>query len=198
MINNVGAFPRFPHEERLIKAIRDNTFDTTHLSRNAVDDLLLLNTPSEIFNEDSDEDGMPDYWETKQGLNPAVQDHNGTDLSEKLTSVKGYTNLECYLNCLSDARIAGTNVTCGIVLGTSVTDEISKLLFSPNPAETELKVRLPHNLSHELLRVYNTQGTLIAVYDIVLKNEITIDTSSFPQGVFFIRVGEVCERFTKQ
>jgi hypothetical protein len=43
---------------------------------------------------DSDHDGMPDSWETAQGLNPSVddsaQDRNGD----------GYTNIEEYLNAL--------------------------------------------------------------------------------------------------
>jgi hypothetical protein len=39
------------------------------------------------------------------GLNPAVQDHNGTSVSVAMTGVAGYTNLECYLNELSARRV---------------------------------------------------------------------------------------------
>lgn len=46
---------------------------------------------------DSDHDGIPDVWETAQGLNPSDKDDGKkTDLS-----AKGYTNLEMYLNELA-------------------------------------------------------------------------------------------------
>lgn len=43
---------------------------------------------------DTDQDGMPDSWESPRGLNPAVKDHNGD------VDLNGYTNLEDYLNSL--------------------------------------------------------------------------------------------------
>ena len=49
---------------------------------------------------DTDQDGMPDAWETAHGLNPSsATDRNGTNLSSD-----GYTNLEVYLN-----ELAGDN-----------------------------------------------------------------------------------------
>ena len=48
---------------------------------------------------DSDQDGMPDAWETANGLNPQdASDRNETNLSGTF-----YTNLEVYLNGLVDA-----------------------------------------------------------------------------------------------
>jgi len=41
---------------------------------------------------DTDGDGMPDWWEVKHGLNPAVPDHNGD------FDADGYTNIEEYIN----------------------------------------------------------------------------------------------------
>ena len=43
---------------------------------------------------DTDGDGMPDFWETAMGLNPAVADNNGDADGD------GYTNLNQYLNWL--------------------------------------------------------------------------------------------------
>ena len=50
-------------------------------------------TPDEL--RDTDGDGMPDWWEREQGLNPRKADGNATSLSGE-----GYTNLEVYLNGL--------------------------------------------------------------------------------------------------
>ena len=44
---------------------------------------------------DTDNDGMPDDWETAHGFNPAVADNNGDFDGD------GYTNLEEYLNELA-------------------------------------------------------------------------------------------------
>ncbi|MBK7043306.1 MAG: hypothetical protein IPH50_06135 [Rhodanobacteraceae bacterium] len=55
---------------------------------------------------DSDSDGMPDGFELANGLNPAVADGNGNQLSLAFTGVLGYTNLECYLNALADSLLA--------------------------------------------------------------------------------------------
>jgi len=48
--------------------------------------------------KDSDKDGMPDDWETKNGLNP-----NDPSDASKYTST-GYTNIENYLNSLVDVK----------------------------------------------------------------------------------------------
>jgi hypothetical protein len=48
--------------------------------------------------KDSDKDGMPDDWETKNGLNP-----NDPSDAPKYTST-GYTNIENYLNSLVDVK----------------------------------------------------------------------------------------------
>ncbi|MEK7781577.1 MAG: thrombospondin type 3 repeat-containing protein, partial [Verrucomicrobiota bacterium] len=53
---------------------------------------------SETAPTDSDNDGMPNYWELAVGLNPNnAADRNNTDVS-------GYTELEVYLNWLAEAH----------------------------------------------------------------------------------------------
>jgi hypothetical protein len=44
---------------------------------------------------DTDQDGMPGYWELERGLDPNVDDHNGD------YDADGYTNIEEYLNELA-------------------------------------------------------------------------------------------------
>ena len=110
-IGNVGAFPRDPMDTRYISSLITNRFDPAPLDVAAAADALSLsfdpaNPPPAPL--DSDADGMPDDWEAANGLNPNVPEHNGVDLSAKFTSVEGYTNLECYLNWLSDQLVIGT------------------------------------------------------------------------------------------
>ena len=52
--------------------------------------------------KDTDQDGMPDAWETVNGLNPETADNNGYDLSTS------YTNLEVYMNSLVEGIMACT------------------------------------------------------------------------------------------
>lgn len=54
---------------------------------------------------DSDNDGMPDWWEQIKGLNPNVADANGDPDGDE------YTNLEDYLNWLAQPHFDCTNGT---------------------------------------------------------------------------------------
>ena len=64
-----------------------------------------LNTSSPLT--DSDVDGMPDSWEQRRGLNPALAS------DRQLQNANGYTNLENYLN--GDSIVAaGINNSCVI------------------------------------------------------------------------------------
>jgi hypothetical protein len=51
---------------------------------------------------DTDRDGMPDFWETTLGLNPTAQDHNRPLRGRSfIPSPAGYTHLEEYLHFLA-------------------------------------------------------------------------------------------------
>jgi len=106
MLDNVGARRRDPMDRRLLQWLSNAQIDPAARDvKHTPDDTYALdfdsgNPPAAPV--DSDSDGMPDNWETAHGLNPNVQDHNGTDLSLAETGVDGYTNLEVYLNELAD------------------------------------------------------------------------------------------------
>ncbi len=77
--------------------------------------------------KDTDGDGMPDYWETANGLNP-------NDASDgKIVGSDGYTNLENYLNSLvadiTEAQLEGGTVE-GIDLSEGV-NESAEYELSP-------------------------------------------------------------------
>jgi pectate lyase len=73
----------------------------TAVVRGIIDSQTQVGGWPELFSlpapEDGDHDGMPDYWESAQGLNPA----DATD--RNLLNGEGYTMLEVYLNSLTGA-----------------------------------------------------------------------------------------------
>ena len=101
-----GAFPRDPMDRRLMDAVERGqiALQPRHINP-ARDGSALPFATAPLPPADSDGDGIPDTWELTHGLNPSVQDHNGTQLSMPLVGVPGYTNLEVYLHELSEQRI---------------------------------------------------------------------------------------------
>jgi hypothetical protein len=57
---------------------------------------LNISTATREANFDTDQDGMPDWWENAKGLNVNVADNNGDPDQD------GYTNLEDYLNWMAE------------------------------------------------------------------------------------------------
>lgn len=114
MVQNVGAFPRDLMDTRLMGFVAANTFDATPHSEKGANDghSFSWSTPPPPY-LDSDDDGMPDWWEIHNGLNPKVMDHNGKELSNLYTGVEGYDNLEVFLNRLSDNLVSGRDLTEG-------------------------------------------------------------------------------------
>lgn len=103
MYANAGAFPRDPMDRRLMNPVNTGVIDGSPRDQNPANDAFARDwTTPPAAPSDSDDDGMPDAWETAHGLNPNVQDHNGTRLSSE-----GYTNLEVYLNELADQLVGG-------------------------------------------------------------------------------------------
>lgn len=106
-LSTVGAFPRDAMDIRLLMPLAKNKIDEKPI--NGTDfykDAFKTTTERSAAPTDSDNDGMPDDWEKMNGLNPKLADHNGTQLSKKFTGIDGYSNLECYLNELSDKLTA--------------------------------------------------------------------------------------------
>ena len=122
VLSNVGAtFPkRDAVDKRVIETVKTGKaiyaddakeFSSPYVKRRLPADsykLGIITHPSQVGGlpeykgtpvVDSDNDGMPDAWETKYGLNPndpsdAVKDCNGD----------GYTNIEKYINGIDPTR----------------------------------------------------------------------------------------------
>ena len=98
VLDTAGCFPRDHVENRLIRETRDNTY--TYIGSNAgKKGVIDLETDAEGFYDypqvaalvDTDQDGMPDEWETANGCNPTMPDNN-------VRHASGYTMLEMYLD----------------------------------------------------------------------------------------------------
>jgi VCBS repeat-containing protein len=102
LLTTAGAWPRDPMDIRLMQSVAANTISSAPIATNPANDALLApySGLAPAPPADSDSDGMPDAWETGNGLNPAVANHNARTLSSA-----GYTDLEVYLQELSASRI---------------------------------------------------------------------------------------------
>ena len=100
--------------------IIDSQYDVNGLD-NVLEDAGILGPTSST--QDADRDGMPDSWETANGLNPG----NASDRNGKGLSAVGYTNLEVYLSSLvrkvEDDKAPGipANLNASNITQTSVT-----------------------------------------------------------------------------
>lgn len=194
---NVGAFPRDPMDRRLLSPIAQNTIAPQAV--NATDffnDAFQLDfTTPPMPPTDTDNDGMPNDWETTNGLNPNVQDHNGTQLSKKFTGVEGYTNLECYLNELSD-KLVGQNSVVVIPPNTTITGieltptEKISVSISPNPVEAGISIKITgQNSSPWRFEMLDALGRVVTQ-----ENNISALEKSFllprllQSGTYFVRI----------
>lgn len=211
---NNGAFPRDSMDRRLFSPLHSGIIDLTpidtldHYGDAFLADFSTISPPPSPL--DSDDDGMPDYWEASHGLNPSVQDHNGTSLSLAVTGVAGYTNLECYLNCLSDFLVNGSSASpCGILAGMDVLQNSNKSQIDvfPNPVADLLTIDASALFtSHvkkqkiEDVKVYTILGEKIVFSQPKIKSsqEFILDFSDQPSGIYFIRIRTTDDMLTKK
>ena len=106
LLNTAGAWPRDPMDSRLMGNVAADTIASAPRNTNPAGDALLpaYQGSAPVAPADTDSDGMPDAWETANGLNPSVANTNARTLS-----AAGYTDLEVYLHELSAGRVSGWN-----------------------------------------------------------------------------------------
>jgi VCBS repeat-containing protein len=104
LLNTAGAWPRDPMDRRLMSSVATNTIASAPRDTNPAGDALLTaySGAAPAAPTDTDNDGMPDNWETARGLNPNVANTNAHTLSSA-----GYTDLDVYLSELSASRVTG-------------------------------------------------------------------------------------------
>lgn len=115
---------------------------------------------------DSDGDGMPDNWETANGLNPFTADNNRLN-------TEGYTALEVYLNSLMGEQM-NTNFDAGVEL---IVESCEISYDNATATLTASERALGSNLA-----VYAANGSLVAY----LKVNSTETSLAFLQPGFYI------------
>lgn len=189
MYLNAGAFPRDAMDIRMMNPVGISSIVSLPVNQAGADDAFTIPNSGAGVPLDSDNDGMPDYWENAHGLNPNAQDHNGTNLSMVITGVNGYTNLECYINCLSDALVSGNTSLCGVEVGLEETPSMDAHLFIfPNPSTDQVTIR---NLAmgQAPLYVHDLSGNLIITLPSNTEFEWNLNTSDWASGIYLLKVG---------
>lgn len=106
VLDKSGCFPRDVVTKRIVQEVREGIGS---YGKDIPDDLMEGLSPT-APPLDSDNDGVPDEWETQHGLNSAVDDHNTTMAS-------GYTAIEDYINELAAKLIGQELKTCSAQKG---------------------------------------------------------------------------------
>jgi hypothetical protein len=126
---------------------------------------------STISPADTDRDGIPDAWETENGLDPEdPDDRNGDSDSD------GYTNLEEYL----DAAITWEPV------GMEAYESHQGFICYPNPAQAAFTLELD-NPGDSLIEIFDTKGQL-RFRTLTDRKLCTIDDHQLGTGVYLLRV----------
>ncbi|MEW6216042.1 MAG: hypothetical protein AB1478_12705, partial [Nitrospirota bacterium] len=101
-----------------------------------------------------------DSWELLHGLNPNIDDHNGLDLSKD-----GYTNIEVFINQLSDSLVGLASSATRLYFRTL---PIAKSYCYPNPFSGEIAFSLLGHRSQLSgdrcrigLRIYDINGRVV-------------------------------------
>lgn len=196
MVKQAGAFPRDPQDTRLLNPLKTNAIATQAVNgTDFFNDAFQLNfTSPPAAPTDTDNDGMPDAWEIANGLNPNAADHNGTQLSKKFTGIEGFTNLECYLNELSDKLIGQQSVIITNPSGTITNTEINSsedfaVIIAPNPTDYDFVVKVNQNTSNWRFELIDLEGRVV-----LGESNINENTHSFSlprlitNGTYFIKI----------
>jgi hypothetical protein len=179
IIQGVGCNnPRDSVDIRVLNDVKDRKFREYLHSQETVGGWPVLNTT--ITPLDTDQDGMPDWWEDEQGLdksNPADRNYD--------KDMDGYTNLESYLNHFHTL----TNVSTGFV---PKSNKI-KLDVYPNPFNGDAQLNYTIlTYSNVRMALYNISGQKL--YDLVneYKNagnyNLTFVNNDLASGIYFIRL----------
>ncbi len=128
---------------------------------------------------DTDRDGMPDAWETANGLNPANAADRNTDMG-------GYTAIEVYLNALADS-IINASVNSVEIGKIAIGMPVILLDVLPNPSNSLFKFMVTtKNSAPVILSIYDIKGSIVYKSNINTNHSsVYWDASQAGNGVYF-------------
>lgn len=135
-------------------------------------------TPSDQAPLDSDNDGMPDEWETAKGLNP----NDGDDF--KLLTPSGYSNLEVYLIELTGEEIPTSSE--------KVFNDASAFRLYPNPVKNMLF--LENDKALVRVEVYDFLGKLVKAISTSIGNTAMLETNDLDKGIYLVKAINVDQK----
>ena len=137
--------------------------------------------------------GLPDnwYWDFGDALGTSIDPHPNYE----------YENGGIYNVCLAVENQSGSDTRCrevevyGYVSTSTVSKQEAKVF--PNPASTEVRLKLPHSpkgvlqtaKAGTLWKLFNTQGQLVQQFELVAGiREHVFPVSSLPNGMYFYQI----------
>lgn len=129
---------------------------------------------------DTDEDGIPDAWETANGLNP-----NDPSDGPLYTLFDDYTNLEVYINSLV-SHITEDQNSNGITTATNDLKNADKQLLV-YLSDYGQRLQIVHNQKISKIEIINLYGQVLHS-EITDQTEIQLPVSDLKSGTYLVRV----------
>ena len=131
---------------------------------------------------------MPDYWETRKDSILQCRITMAINF-QTLTGFNGYTNLECYLNCLSDYLVNGFNTgSCDIGIATGIGElSVESINIYPNPGYDQITLELPEMSEQTTIRITDAMGKIIMQKQVDTTKQV-LDVSRLNPGLYEISI----------
>lgn len=177
ILNMGGAFywQRDSSDNRLIKGVFEgsgNIIDSIQ-QIGGYKSLPIVNRPAGY---DTDNDGMPDYWELQNNLNPNDAGDATGDINND-----GYTNLENFLNDAANVlKSSSTKI---------INTEKSVFCISPNPC-SDYTTLTTNKINHKLiLKAFDINGRNVWQQTVYPEsNEIKLDFRNLQKGSYILKI----------
>ncbi|KAA9338187.1 T9SS type A sorting domain-containing protein [Hymenobacter busanensis] len=131
---------------------------------------------------DTDHDGMPDAWETANGLNPNSAADRG------LRAANGYTNLENYLNGL---------VAVVTAAAPQAKTDLTALQVYPNPGHEQFTVAHPKADRHATITIFTFEGRNVATVAAAPGTQQTqLNLGELANGNYLLLYADAAQRLT--
>jgi Pectate lyase len=178
VLSKVGTVNRDSVERRVIREVKNGTatFKASLGSLGIIDKTYnaegYLPYASAVAPTDTDNDGMPDAWETANGLNPNNPDDRNMRTSE------GYTALEVYL-----ASLMGENIAHSFV---SAVKDVKSFKASVTPSVVKKKFQVISDTPIRTVNVFDLSGKIALTTS--LNNDNSVDISHLSSGCYLVQL----------